>query len=115
MKKLNKLENDLIQEIENKFIIAMKAAYEIFGNTAFRKSSSSPVNKSLFEVWSVTLSQLNSQKIDMLINRKELLRERFIEKMRTDNDFNRSISQAANKVKYRFEQINQIVQEVLSC
>ncbi|OBQ33159.1 MAG: hypothetical protein AN487_20995, partial [Anabaena sp. CRKS33] len=82
---------------------------------AFRKSSSSPVNKSLFEVWSVTLSQLNSQKIDMLINRKELLRERFIEKMRTDNDFNRSISQAANKVKYRFEQINQIVQEVLSC
>jgi hypothetical protein len=115
MKKLNKLENDLIQEIENKFIIAMKAAYEIFGNTAFRKSSSSPVNKSLFEVWSVTLSQLNSQKIDMLINRKELLRERFIEKMRTDNDFNRSISQAANKVKYRFEQIDQIVQEVLSC
>lgn len=115
MKKLNKLENDLIQEIENKFIIAMKAAYDIFGNNAFRKSSSSPVNKSLFEVWSVTLSQLNSQKIDMLINRKELLRERFIEKMRTDNDFNRSISQAANKVKYRFEQIDQIVQEVLSC
>lgn len=115
MKKLNKLENDLIQEIENKFIIAMKAAYEIFGNTAFRKSSSSPVNKSLFEVWSVTLSQLNSQKIDMLINRKELLTEKFIENMRTDNDFNRSISQAANKVKYRFEQINQIVQEVLSC
>ncbi|MFN9559342.1 MAG: DUF262 domain-containing protein [Dolichospermum sp.] len=115
MKKLNKLENDLIQEIDNKFIIAMKAAYDIFGNNAFRKSSSSPVNKSLFEVWSVTLSQLNSQKIDMLINRKELLKERFIEKMRTDNDFNRSISQAANKVKYRFEQINQIVQEVLSC
>ncbi|MFY7798737.1 MAG: DUF262 domain-containing protein [Dolichospermum sp.] len=115
MNKLNKLENDLIQEIENKFIIAMKAAYDIFGNNAFRKSSSSPVNKSLFEVWSVTLSQLNSQKIDMLINRKELLKERFIEKMRTDNDFNRSISQAANKVKYRFEQINQIVQEVLSC
>ncbi|MFO5440240.1 MAG: DUF262 domain-containing protein [Dolichospermum sp.] len=115
MKKLNKLENDLIQEIDNKFIIAMKAAYDIFGNNAFRKSSSSPVNKSLFEVWSVTLSQLNSQKIDMLINRKELLRERFIENMRTDNDFNRSISQAANKVKYRFKQINQIVQEVLSC
>ncbi|MFN5893843.1 MAG: DUF262 domain-containing protein, partial [Dolichospermum sp.] len=63
----------------------------------------------------VILSQLNSQQIDMLINRKELLRERFIENMRTDNDFNRSISQAANKVKYRFKQINQIVQEVLSC
>lgn len=115
MNKLNKLENHLIQEIENKFIIAMKAAYDIFGNNAFRKSSNSPISKALFAAWSVILSQLNPQQIDILINRKELLTERFIENMRTDNDFNRSISQAANKVKYRFEQINQIVQEVLSC
>ncbi|MFN5953696.1 MAG: DUF262 domain-containing protein [Dolichospermum sp.] len=115
MNKLNKLENDLIQEIENKFIIAMKAAYDIFGNNAFRKSSNSPISKALFAAWSVILSQLNPQQIDILINRKELLTERFIENMRTDNDFNRSISQAANKVKYRFKQINQIVQEVLSC
>ena len=115
MKKLNKLENDLIQEIENKFIIAMKAAYDIFGNNAFSKSSSSPVNKSLFEAWSVTLSKLSSQEIDILINQKEVLKEKFIQKMQEDNDFNKSISQAANKVKYRFEKINQIVQEVLSC
>ncbi|MFM6271835.1 MAG: DUF262 domain-containing protein, partial [Dolichospermum sp.] len=109
------IDNFLIKELENKFMTAMIAAYNIFGNTAFRKSQKSPINKSLFEAWSVILSQLNPQQIDMLINRKELLRERFIEKMRTDNDFNRSISQAANKVKYRFEKINQIVQEVLSC
>lgn len=115
MEKLNKIDNFLIKELENKFITAMMAAYNIFGNTAFRKSQKSPINKSLFESWSVILSQLNSQQIDMLINRKELLTEKFIENMRTDNDFNRSISQAANKVKYRFEQINQIVQEVLSC
>jgi hypothetical protein len=115
MEKLNKIDTSLIEELENKFMTAMIAAYNIFGNTAFRKSQKSPVNKSLFESWSVTLSQLNSQKIGILINRKELLREIFIKKMRTDNDFNRSISQAANKVKYRFEKINQIVQEVLSC
>ncbi|MDB9307767.1 DUF262 domain-containing protein [Aphanizomenon sp. CS-733/32] len=112
---LNTIDYNLIETIVNKFTIAMKAAYNIFGNTAFRKSSSSPVNKSLFEAWSVTLSKLNSQEIDILINQKEVLKEKFIQKIQEDNDFNKSISQAANKVKYRFEKINQIVQEVLSC
>ncbi|MTJ32000.1 DUF262 domain-containing protein [Aphanizomenon sp. UHCC 0183] len=112
---LNTIDYNLIETIVNKFTIAMQAAYNIFGNTAFRKSSSSPVNKSLFEAWSVTLSKLNSQEINILINQKELLKEKFIQKMQEDSDFNKSISQAANKVQYRFEQINQIVQEVLSC
>lgn len=32
-----------------------------------------------------------------------------------DADFLKSVSQASSKVQYRFEQINQIIQEVLSC
>ena len=115
MEKLNKLNDYLIEELKNKFMISMEAAYNIFGNTAFRKSSSSPVNKALFEAWSVILSQLNYQEIEKLIINKEILKEKFIQKMQEDSDFNKSISQAANKVKYRFEQTNQIVQEVLSC
>ena len=115
MKKLNKLENDLIQEIENKFIIAMKAAYDIFGNNAFRKSSNSPVSKALFAAWSVILSQLNLQQIELLITNKEILKGKFRQKMKDDPDFLKSVSQASSKVKYRFEQINQIIQEVLSC
>ena len=115
MEKLNKLDDYLIEELKNKFMISMEAAYNIFGNTAFRKSSSSPVNKALFESWSVILSQLNYQEIEKLIINKEILKEKFIQKMQEDSDFNKSISQAANKVKYRFEQTNQIVQEVLSC
>jgi hypothetical protein len=115
MEKLNKLDDYLIEELKNKFMISMEAAYNIFGNTAFRKSSSSPVNKALFESWSVILSQLNYQQIEKLIINKEMLKEKFIQKMQEDSDFNKSISQAANKVKYRFEETNQIVQEVLSC
>ncbi|MDB9448441.1 DUF262 domain-containing protein [Dolichospermum circinale] len=115
MEQLNKIDNFLIGELRNKFIISMKAAYDIFGNTAFRKSSSSPVNKALFEAWSVILSQLNPQQIEILIKNKEILKEKFSQKIQEDNDFNKSISQTDNKVKYRFEQINQIVQEVLSC
>ncbi|MBD2135916.1 DUF262 domain-containing protein [Sphaerospermopsis sp. FACHB-1094] len=115
MKKLNTIEDNLIQEIENKLIIAMKAAYNIFGNRAFRKSQKSPVNKSLFELWSVTLSKLTAQEIEKLINHKETLNDKFKQKMENDPDFLKSISQASSKVKYRFEKINQIVQEVLSC
>jgi hypothetical protein len=115
MKRLNKIDSNLIKTIENQFTIAMQAAYNIFENAAFRKSSSSPVNKALFESWSVILSQLNYQQIEKLIINKEMLKEKFIQKMQEDSDFNKSISQAANKVKYRFEETNQIVQEVLSC
>jgi hypothetical protein len=80
MEKLNKLDNSLIEDIRHSFIKSMKAADRIFGNSAFRKSSSSPVNKSLFETWSVTLSKLNSQEIDILINQKELLKKKIYRK-----------------------------------
>lgn len=115
MKKLNKIDSNLIKTIENKFTIAMKAAYNIFENTAFRKSSSSPVNKSLFESWSVTLSELNPQQIKKLIENKTILKEKFRQKMKDDPNFLKSVSQVSSKVQYRFEEINQIVQEVLSC
>jgi len=115
MKRLNKIDSNLIKKIENQFTMAMKAAYNIFENTAFRKSLSSPVNKSIFESWSVTLSQLNSQQIEILIENKEILKEKFRQKMKDDPNFLKSVSQVSSKVQYRFEQINQIVQEVLSC
>jgi len=92
----------------------------IFGEDTFRKilnnsSKKSPVNKALFECWSVALSQLTEQKIGILINQKEKLKELFIQNMESDPDFLQSISQAANKVQYRFSKINEMIEEVLSC
>src|SRR6476469_5516226 len=120
MKKLNKIDENLKKEIEQKFSIAMKAAYNIFGEDTFRKilnnfSKKSPVNKALFEFWYVALSQLTEQKIGILINQKEKLKELFIQNMESDPDFLQSISQAANKVQYRFSKINEMIEEVLSC
>jgi len=120
MKKLNKIDENLVKEIEQKFCIAMEAAYNIFGEDTFRKilnnsSKKSPVNKALFEAWSVALSQLNEQEIEILINKKEKLKELFIQKMESDPDFLQSISQAANKVQYRFYKIHEMIEEVLSC
>jgi hypothetical protein len=118
MKKLNKIEDSLEIEIESKFIRAMQAADNIFGEDAFRKitenqTKKSPVNKALFEGWSVTLSNLNDKELEILINKKEILKEKFLQKMKDDSNFIKSVSQAASKVQYRFSEIEKIVQQVL--
>jgi len=118
MIKINKIDKSQEKKIENKFKYAMKAASEIFGDSAFRKISNKtkkkyPINKALFEAWSVILSQLNSQQVKILEDRHIILKNRFIEYMEKDKDFLDSVSQAANKVEVRFVTIEKIVQEVL--
>jgi Protein of unknown function DUF262 len=120
MRKLNKIDKNSLEEIENKFTSAMIVAYNIFGSDTFRKitdnsTKQSPVNKALFEGWSITFSKLAEQEIKILIDRKEELKKLFIQKMDVDSDFLKSVSQAASKVQYRFSEIDKIVREVLSC
>ncbi|MGB3402080.1 MAG: DUF262 domain-containing protein [Microcoleaceae cyanobacterium] len=119
MDKINKLDSKKEQEIEDKFKMAMKVAMDIFGDDAFRKLSKKskrkyPINKALFEAWSVTLSQLSYQEIEILKQRKEILKNTFIEYLDKDKEFLDSVSQAANKVNHRFVTIEKIIQETLS-
>jgi hypothetical protein len=98
----------------------MKAANNIFWKDAFRKITEDgkrkyPINKALFESWSVTLSDLNEQELETLIERKEKVKEVFIKKMQDDSNFLESVSQASTKVPYRFDTIKKIIKEVLSC
>ncbi|KRH95858.1 MULTISPECIES: DUF262 domain-containing protein [Cylindrospermopsis] len=120
MSKLNNLEDTRLKDMKRDFIKSMRAADSIFSSNAFRKPPKNgktrfPVNKSLFEAWSVILSRLTPGQIDKLINYKDLLNKTFMKKIETDANFEKSISQASDQVIYRFEQINQIVREILSC
>ena len=104
--------------IEGDFKKAMVAALEIFADQAFRKvykrnQRRQPLNKSLFEAWSVNLSYLTNDKITVLQDNKQRLIDTFIHYVDTDQEFLSSISQAANKVNYRFSTIEKIIQEVL--
>jgi hypothetical protein len=116
--KTNKLPDQELKNIENNFKKVMIAAYEIFGEQAFRKISHKqkkkyPVNKALFEAWSVNLSYLTDEQIKVLkISNTELI-EKFIDLVDNDQDFLISISQAATKVEYRFRTIEKIIQEIL--
>ena len=119
LSKVNNMHELELEVIENDFKKAMVAAWEIFGINAFRKISEHqtkkfPINKALFEVWSVNLSLLTDDQIEILKQRKENLIEKFKNYVDSDRDFSISISQAAEKIEYRFMIIEQIIQEVLA-
>ncbi|HAG84502.1 MAG TPA: DUF262 domain-containing protein [Cyanobacteria bacterium UBA12227] len=116
---INKLADLDIQELEYRFNRAMLAAWNIFGKDAFRKLSQSykkkyPVNRALFEAWSVSLSNLSDKELEQLKKLKQELINRFIYYVDNDKEFLASISQATDKIEYRFSKIQKIIQEVLS-
>ncbi|MEH2215506.1 DUF262 domain-containing protein [Nostoc sp.] len=118
LSKINSLSNEEIIKIEENFKKAMIAAFDIFNNNAFRKISNKnkrkfPLNKSLFEVWSVNLGRLNIENIQILKDRKRKLVDTFIRYVDNDADFLVSISQVKNKIEHRFETVEKIIQEVL--
>ncbi|MCC3530520.1 MAG: DUF262 domain-containing protein [Microcoleus sp. PH2017_22_RUC_O_B] len=117
--KVNSLPEERLTVIENDFKKSMLAAFEIFDKNAFRKISQNqkkmyPINKALFEGWSVNLSQLSNEQIQLLKQHKQKLVEKFTYCVDNDEIFQRSISQAADKIEYRFMIIEQIIQEVLA-
>jgi hypothetical protein len=87
--KKNITEND-IDVLQRKFIIAMDRAHRLFNKSAFRistplREARSPVNKSLFEVWSTLLSDMSDSDFNTLLDKKTLLYET-LEKEFTNNN-----------------------------
>lgn len=122
MKTINaKLSDNEIEALKEQFTRSMRAAEQIFGNDAFRKryredDRRKPINKSLFESWSVNLNSLSDEQLDTVVSRAEQVRQRFIELM-NNRDFDSAISQGTGdvaKVQRRFGLVNQLLQEVLA-
>jgi hypothetical protein len=123
MKTINKISNHEREELEQRFIRAMKIAKILFGNDAFRKryregAPRLPINKPLFECWSVNFNQLSDEQVGRLTLTREILRQRFIDLMNSpDGKFKDAISLSTGdpkKVRLRFEVIEQLIKDVLS-
>lgn len=115
----NSLTQAEFDKIESDFVKAMVVSFEVFEDLAFRKLSKIrprkyPPNKALFEVWSVSFSNLGSDQLKIIENRKWKLINIFTDYLDRDKEFLKSVSQAANKVNYRFKIIEKIIREVLS-
>jgi Protein of unknown function DUF262 len=124
MTTINEKSDEEINNLEIKFKNAMQAADKIFGNDAFRKryhidGKRKPVNKALFESWSVNLSKLTHEQINLLEERKEKLKTGFILLMNEKDkepSFEASISYGTgnlSKVKRRFSAIEELIKEIL--
>ena len=83
MEFINIHNNPHIQRIKDSFKEIMVIMFQLFDNAAFRKMASDgrrrPINKALFEVWCKVIFDLEKEQRDILIMRKELLHERYIQ------------------------------------
>ncbi|MBW1741165.1 MAG: DUF262 domain-containing protein [Deltaproteobacteria bacterium] len=121
MATINKMPEQKIEQLRKQFLRSMVAAYDLFGRYAFRKQYHRntwryPINKALFETWSVNLNHLDDRQLEELQIRKDTLIEKFIQLM-NNRDFESAISQGTGniaKVRLRFSAIEHLLQEVLS-
>jgi hypothetical protein len=113
MKRMNNESKQELAKARTKFKQAMIAAYDIFGNDAFRKrfdstASRMPINKALFEAISASLGSLTQNQIEQLIAHKQTVKKNFVA-LCNRRDFESSISQGTGdikKVNRRFTDIN---------
>lgn len=117
MEYLSKVSADILEQIYSEFENVMKVSYQLFDKYAFRRINPEgrrgPVNKSIFEAWSVVLSLLTPFEIDMLLKYKIKLRESFIS-LCNSYDFQNTL-RASDKtsVKTRIKKVQNIVYHLI--
>jgi hypothetical protein len=121
MNKLKKLSDQKREQLKVDFKKSLRTAWNIFGNDAFRKrydksDKRKPVNKALFETWNVALCKLEEDEIETVIERRDILKEEFINLLNSDKDFERSITSGTGdkkQVEKRFKSIELLIKKVL--
>ena len=108
-----------INQLQSSFITAMNRAYAIFGEHTFRRSfdnnTKAPINKSLFEVWSVLFSKMSDSDFLKL---QENIEDFWVEykKILTEPKFINSISRNSLKynigVEYRHKKLIDLLKKI---
>ena len=118
-KELSDIERD---RIKSSFKKAMLRSKTIFGEFAFRKrfdlttNKKSRINKALFEVWSVTFSKLSDDDFENVKRKKGHLNKDFVQIMKNDSEFEKSISTATGdpkNVRKRYKTIVSLVKKFI--
>ena len=122
MKKIRQMPETDRKKMKGDFIKALDAAWEIFADDAFRKRYSPaegrrPINKSLFEVWTVTLARLDDDELALLCKRKNTIKRKFVDLLNADKAFERAITSGTGektRVAKRFQEIEKIVEQTIN-
>ncbi len=122
MAELNRLAPEDLVGLSTRFERALRASHRIMGEHAFRKvyehdGRKLPVNKALFEAWTVNLDRLTDAQLDTLAEASDAVVDRFIALLRdTDSGFEAAVSASTGdpaKVRLRFEGIERLLQGLL--
>lgn len=122
MAEIAKLTENELQETRSNFIKSMKLAYDLFGDYSFRKryrvdDTRKPINKALFEAWSVNLARVEDKNIQKLIDNKEIITNMFINLLNSNVDFEKAITSSTGdrgRVNRRFAEIEKLISNILS-
>jgi hypothetical protein len=106
-----------VQELERAFTQAMANAFLLFGEHAFRKwphgaSGRSPINRALFETWSVALAGYEASELNQ---RREYIVAAVRGRMTSDVEYLNAITSSTSdrrRVSYRFAAAQQDVEAV---
>ena len=123
MGKLNRMAPEARGVITADFKKAMLAAFDILGDDAFRKPRDQnnrrrPINRALFEVWSVQLARCSRDQIALLIEKREDMQRRFAQLLENDDEFSDSVTYSTGapwRVHKRFSTIEHLIQESIEC
>lgn len=118
---LKKKTPEELQQLKDDFKKSMNAAWELFDDDAFRKRYEEgvrrkPINKALFDAWSVNLAWRKAEEIALLKRRRRQVQKAFIKLMNTE-EFDVAVSRSTGdsvSVRRRFEGINALIESVLN-
>lgn len=118
MEYLSDISKDRLLEIEEEFVTAMKNCRDILGIYAFRKVNEEkrrgPINKALFEAWSVVFSKLPPESIEILKEKRGELLEKYIQLCMDSSFLNSVRSGDKNSVSNRISKVEDIVNQILA-
>lgn len=76
--------------IRNNFVRIMEYCHQIFGKYAFRRVNSDyrrgPINKAIFELWSICLNEMSDEQLTILVKRKDEVLNKFVQLL-SDKEF----------------------------
>lgn len=119
MNTLNRMPEAKRDALASRFLRALNACNKIFAESAFRKPrgrNRSPINKALFEIWTVTMDKQTDEYLELLEASRKQVVNKIEESMQDDLDFLNAVSQGTGniaKVRLRFARFREMVEEAL--
>jgi hypothetical protein len=109
-------------KIKDDYIHSLKLNRDVFGDNAFRKIDVNqkirkPINKAVFDVFSVQFALLNEKERNNIKDNKQYIIDGFLDLLNKDEAFFWSVSSATgdkNRVFYRHSTIKKLIQQVLN-